>query len=382
MKASVVICTYNREQLIEASILAVQRQDFSQEFYEILVVDNNSTDRTKEIVHRLIPPSPVSIRYIFEENQGLSFARNAGINNAKGEVVVFTDDDIDAEPNWLKDIVAAFDDPQVACAGGPIRPIWPFPKPEWLTERWQGPLTISEFKPAKDAGEFKGPYYPWGANIAFRKDVFQTTGMFPTDLGRIGNCLLSNEEINLCRKIEESGKRIKFAPNAIIHHKIAPERIRKIWLHHRTYWQGRSCAVLDINTGRNIYSQLRANTIKLQNLAKGNSDTFERRCISKEIFGYFHQLIEGTPNEGRVSVLRRMRALKVVLNLLSDTTSANKASISLQKPATSPDHIAEIEALKEAIRVKDAEIEAFRNSLSWRITSPLRSLYDLLRKLG
>lgn len=398
VRVSVIMCTYNRDHMLGDSILAVQRQDFPSNLYEIVVVDNNSTDCTKSIVEQIATMSPVRIKYLFEGNQGLSFARNTGISNAEGEIIVFTDDDINAEHNWLRELVSAFDSPDIACAGGPIRPIWPFPKPDWLTERWQGPLTISDFKPAQESGEFKGPYYPWGANIAFRKEVFAAIGLFPIDLGRIGNCLLSNEEVNLCRKIEASGKRIKFVPNAVIHHKISPERIRKIWLYHRNYWQGRSNAVLDIDTGKNIYAQLRNNMAKLQQTAADkNLCNFERKCINRVLFGYLHQLIEGTQRKGRAETIRRIRTLKQIINIIE---TDSQESIRFYNEQLNSD-AAVIKALEEKVRVltfqigseselslslreiiqqKDEHIEALYNSLSWRMTKPLRSAYDLIRK--
>src|SRR5208283_599657 len=108
MKASVIICTYNRSGLLKDSVLSVQNQDFLPYQYEIIVVDNNSIDDTKSVVTELSTDSPVKVKYVFEGRQGLSFARNTGIANAEGEIIAFTDDDIDADKSWLKEIVHAF----------------------------------------------------------------------------------------------------------------------------------------------------------------------------------------------------------------------------------------------------------------------------------
>src|SRR5574340_52790 len=107
MKASVIICTYNRADLLKESILSVQNQDFPSDQYEIIVVDNNSADDTKDVVTETAKDSPVRIIYVFEGKQGLSHARNTGINNSDGEIIVFTDDDVEAEKSWLRELVAA-----------------------------------------------------------------------------------------------------------------------------------------------------------------------------------------------------------------------------------------------------------------------------------
>jgi len=340
-RASVIICTHNRGRLLRDSIRSVQQQDFPPHCYEIVIVDNNSKDNTRSIVEEMAPASPVKMKYVFEENQGLSLARNAGINNAEGDVIVFTDDDIDTEKDWLRELVTVFNDPGVSCAGGPIRPVWPFPKPDWLTERWQGHFTISEFRKARETGEFNWPDYPWGANIAFRKDVFQSIGMFPTNLGRVGKCLLSNEEIELCRKIEASGKRIAFAHKAVIHHKIHPERIRRLWLYHRTYWQGRSNAVLDINSGTSIFYQMQSRIARLRHVTMdNNASDCDRKCINREIVGYIHQLFEGSQVKGHVDTIRSIRTLKTLVNTLAAIQTeleANRQRVEAKKRSEDTD---------------------------------------------
>jgi glycosyltransferase involved in cell wall biosynthesis len=253
MKASIIICTYNRSKLLKETIQSIQDQDFPRDQYEIIVVDNNSSDDTEKVVKDLASSSQVRIEYVFEGRQGLSHARNAGIRKAGGEIVAFTDDDAEADKSWLRELVAAFDSPEVGAAGGPIRPVWPFEKPEWITENWLGYFTVSDFPEARETGEFRNPNYPWGANMAFRQSILKETDLFPPALGRIGDCLLSNEELRLFRSIEEMGHRIVLAPDAVVHHKIPPERVRKLWLYHRTYWQGRSEAILDQQSGKCIH---------------------------------------------------------------------------------------------------------------------------------
>ncbi len=318
MKASVVICTYNRAGLLKESIISIQKQDFKADHYEIIVVDNNSTDDTKAVVLELASVSPVAIKYVFEKQQGLSFARNSGIKGSEGDVIVFTDDDVEAESQWLREMVSAFDDPDTACAGGPIRPIWLSERPDWLTDRWLNYYAVSEFAAARETLEFSYPHCPWGANIAFRRGVFETVGLFPTDLGRVGPSLLSNEEINLCRKIGERGKRIKFAPGAVIHHKISPKRVKKQWLYHRTYWQGRSDAVLYKNTDMNIYAELRTHaSVLLRREVERRESEFDIKCGDRIARGYFHQLLFS--GSRAANNFRGLRALETFIGELIKT---------------------------------------------------------------
>ncbi|MBJ6751579.1 glycosyltransferase [Geomonas anaerohicana] len=397
-KVSVVICTHNRAELLRDSIAAVCNQDFPRSEYEVLVVDNNSTDDTRQTTETLQATSPVPIRYIFEARQGLSFARNTGIRNAKGEIVAFVDDDIDAEQGWLRAICEAFDDKTVACAGGPIRPVWPGERPQWLTRDWEGYLTINEFEAAAESGFFRGPSYPWGANIAFRRSVFDHVGLFPQNLGRIGKKLLSNEELNICRSIEQAGFTIKFAPAAVIHHKIAPERLTKQWFWHRSYYQGVSDAIFDRDNSSTKYFRLRDfSTRVFMERVWQTATPFEARCIDRMLTGYLYQLISPGESNGH-NDFRKLRALKAcVLRLLKlgadlqQTHDPEKARLAAESASQQNEIAALLQRIDEqeqqiavqeaTIAELDSKVQKLLSSLSWTITAPLRSAYDLLSHL-
>ena len=367
MKASIVICTYNRSDLLEESIRSLLKQDFPADQLEVIVVDNNSNDNTKNAVQALATASPVRITYAFEGRQGLSHARNAGIRHANGEIIVFTDDDIEATASWLTSLVSAFNGPDVACAGGPIRPIWPCDRPDWLTDEWLTYLTVNEFPGVREAGEFRMPNYPFGANIAFRKDVFRTIGLFPANLGRIGKNLLSSEEITLCRKIWSEGKRIAFAPDAVIYHKILESRLSKMWFYHRTYWQGRSDALLDIETNADLNPRRRyfaADLARNHQTDKGNP--FTSFCHVRAAIGYVHQSL----NAVNVNEFRRLRTLRFFLDNVIQETKREKDVF----------WNTVVQDREMTIADRDREIAEMKNSRSWKITTPLRWLSRKLRK--
>ena len=422
IKVSIIICTYNRSKLLKETLQSVQNQDFQSDQYEIIVVDNNSTDDTKDVVAEMAKASPVSTGYVFEYMQGLSSARNAGINNSEGEIIVFTDDDVEAERSWLRELFAAFETPGVAAAGGPIRPIWPFEKPEWITENWQGYFTVSEFPEAREAGEFRNPNYPWGANMAFRRSILKKTDLFSPALGRIGACLLSNEELRLFRAIEEMGHRIVLAPDAVIHHKIPPERVRKLWLYHRTYWQGRSEAILDRQSGNYVYSRLRAfSSGMLSRKLLSDKTDFEKECLDRITTGYLYQLLQ--TDENVHADFNRLRALETFLGGLAKTAVNNirgtkdhlsekqgqlaerngqlgkaherlkecdaKIEELLAMAAQKNEQLArdrekllvleeKVKGHEEELRRRDERITDMLNSMSWKITSPLRTVYGIL----
>ncbi|MBJ6801026.1 glycosyltransferase [Geomonas propionica] len=401
MKISVVVCTYNRSALLKDSIVDLQAQDFPSPDFEILVVDNNSSDDTRSVVESLAASSSITIRYLLEPNQGLSFARNTGILNARGEIVVFTDDDIAAPTNYLREIAKVFADPAVAAAGGPIRPIWPGPVPEWLTGDWHGFLTINEFPAAAETGFFKGPHeYPWGANIAFKREVFQRIGTFPTDLGRVAKCLLSNEEVGLCRKIEAAGLKIACAADAVIFHKIPSERLTRQWYYHRTYWQGRSNAVMNAQDDAELFKGLQRYLDLLAVYRFGSSfSNFDRECIRREAVGYILQLTQ--QESGSAAPAPSLKHLRWVVGSL-EAIVASSARCALQPGLAdrSLELQSELEVLVKEIAVlrseldgqkslalekaeeaksKGEQVEALLNSLSWRVTQPLRYVYDLLK---
>ena len=162
----------------------------------MLVVDNNSTDQTRAVAEDYCRNFPGRFRYVFEPAQGLSRARNAGIHQAQGEIIAFIDDDVIAEPTWLQNLTAPLIDGQWAGAGGRIVPPPDFSPPDWL-DGWRrnGPSrrSLALVRSWDQAGEMNRP--PYGANMAFRKNMFEKYGNFRVDLGRCGTKLLMGEDI-------------------------------------------------------------------------------------------------------------------------------------------------------------------------------------------
>jgi glycosyltransferase involved in cell wall biosynthesis len=193
---------------------------------EVLIVDNNSKDNTKQIVEKMHDDGYTRFRYIFERRQGLSFARNAGLDAAKGEIILFTDDDVIVDANWLSEIVNAFLECDADCAGGKILPVWPGDRPLWLSARNEYALALLDY--GEDILELKNEDPPlFGANIAFSRRILQIVGSFNTSLGRMGSKLYCSEDTEIYSRILQSNAKIIYQPRAIVHHVISVNRLQK-----------------------------------------------------------------------------------------------------------------------------------------------------------
>lgn len=200
-RTTVILCTYNRCQSLAKALdsLAVQILPDSIE-WEVLVVDNNSTDQTHEVCASYSQHHPGRFRYLFEPRQGKSHALNAGIRDARGDVLAFTDDDVTVEPTWLRDLTTALHAGQCVGAGGRTLPDRMFSPPRWLPlqDRYAlGPLAV--FDPCLAAGEINEP--PFGNNMAFRKQAFEKYGFFRTDLGPCPGSEIRSEDTEFGRRL-------------------------------------------------------------------------------------------------------------------------------------------------------------------------------------
>ena len=248
MKWSLIICTRNRAHDVNDALGRVISLDYQGDEYEVIVVDNASTDNTEATVKSQIA-NRAGFNYIKEEKLGLSHARNRGIASARGDFIAFIDDDAWPDENWLQKLDEGFKDPKVACVGGKVVPFFEGTAgwPDWLHPRLYGFFTVVDYG---DGKRLHYPNYPAGTNMAFRRAIFKQVGLFRHDLGRIGESLLSMEETDLCLRVEGAGYSIEFLPDAVVHHKVHEERLSREWIRQRSYWQGVSAAVLDKDFGR------------------------------------------------------------------------------------------------------------------------------------
>ena len=241
MKLSVIICTYNRDKYIYNVLKSIAEDDFLPEKFEIILVNNNSTDNTESECKRFRSDFPQpEFHYFVETNQGLSYARNRGIKEAAGEILIYVDDDAVVQKGYLQAYYAFFEQHlQAMAAGGPIIPVYETQKPKWMSH-FTLPMMTGYLYKGDRVLEFKGGEYPIGANTAFRKSVFEKVGLFNVDLGRKGGNLMGAEEKDIFDKMRSLGMKYYYLPGAILHHIIAETRLTDDHFNRLTYSIGKS----------------------------------------------------------------------------------------------------------------------------------------------
>lgn len=240
MKVSLVLCTYNRCQSLRNALDNVVALTLPETvIWEVLVVDNNSSDQTRAVIEEYCRKYPGRVRYIFEPKPGLSNARNAGIREATGDIIAFTDDDVSIQPTWLQNLTASLKDGEWAGAGGRVLPEQTFVPPSWLsTEERHALSPLALFNPGAEAGRLSEP--PFGANMAFRKEMFEKYGYFRTDLGRKPGSLMSNEDTEFGLRLSNGGERLRYEPSAIVYHPVPYERVQKKYFLDWWFAKGRA----------------------------------------------------------------------------------------------------------------------------------------------
>lgn len=227
MTITAILCTYNRCTSLAtalASAAALKLPDSVE--WEILVVDNNSKDQTRSVVEDFSLRYPGRFRYLFEPKPGKSHALNAGIRDARGDVLAFMDDDVTVEPTWLHNLTASLHDHQWAGAGGRILPNWTCSPPHWLPDdSHYATAPLAGFDLGDQPGELSEP--PLGTNMAFRKSLFQDLGGFRTDLGPRPGSEIRAEDTEFGRRVLAAGKRLRYEPTAIVYHPVSQYRVRK-----------------------------------------------------------------------------------------------------------------------------------------------------------
>jgi glycosyltransferase involved in cell wall biosynthesis len=227
MKITVILCTYNRCHNLQTALDSVAASILPESVsWDVLVVDNNSNDQTREVVKQYCIKHPDHFKYLFEPSPGKSHALNSGIREATGDVLAFMDDDVTVEPTWLQNLTEALHNNDWAGAGGRIVLQWPSSVPPWLAK--EGPLARHGF-PGFDQGtepcELAGP--PFGTNMAFHKRMFEKHGGFRLDLGPSPHNEIRNEDTEFGRRLISAGERIRYEPQAAVYHPVPAEKLHE-----------------------------------------------------------------------------------------------------------------------------------------------------------
>lgn len=222
---SVVVCTYNRELYLPKMLDSVAKQNCAKSDFELILVNNKSTDNTEEICLKYkAENTSVNFNYFLETNQGLSYARNRGIKEAKGDFIVFVDDDAFLDENYIKELKSYLQTvPSNLGFGGKILPYLECELPKWMSKYLSSLMSIIDL--GNDVTLFKGSKYPIGANMGVSRTVVDKIGMFNESLGRTGTSMLGGEEKDFFFRIKEAGFPIYYFPKMLVHHVIPAKRL-------------------------------------------------------------------------------------------------------------------------------------------------------------
>jgi glucosyl-dolichyl phosphate glucuronosyltransferase len=238
-----VISSFNRCRLLaEAISHAIDQKTTAS--YEIIIVDNNSTDRTRELVESF-RDQVNRVRYLFEPRQGVSYARNCGIAAARSDIVAFADDDVVVAPDWIETVFQTFTEhPEVGFLGGKVLPIWLGPPPKWLTRDHWMPLGIQDHGDVPFYLEASRSTGVVGANFAFRTRLFDRVGLFSPDvqltIGRIG----SVEDHEIVARMWRAGVKGFYVPHLVVYTEVPRERMTKRY--HRRWHSGHGAYYSDL----------------------------------------------------------------------------------------------------------------------------------------
>jgi GT2 family glycosyltransferase len=208
---SVIVCTYNRGELLLNALDTLINQETDGEFcYEIIVVDNGSTGGTENSVNQVGKRAISPIKYVVEHNPGIAHARNRGVKESTGEWVAIFDDDQTADPYWLKELISVASIKGADCVGG--RRILPFSESELSNIGVQCRRMLGETQLGQDPVRFTGKEYPCDANVIRHRRVHATVGLFDTSM----TC--GGQDQDFSRRAASKGFKMWYAPKAVVYH--------------------------------------------------------------------------------------------------------------------------------------------------------------------
>jgi glucosyl-dolichyl phosphate glucuronosyltransferase len=246
-QASVVICTYHRVARLPACLESLGRLEAPGVPYEIVIVDNGSTDGTAEFLARWAAAAPAAgptRRVLFEPRSGKSYALNLAVAQTTSEWLALTDDDVLVAPDWLRVAVGAFRaDPGADFVGGKVFPIWEGPAPRWFAlPEMAGTIAVLDY--GDEPFVMRRGRIPLGANIAYRRRAFERAGLFRVDLGPDHTTLRRQEFPEHLLRLVDAGGYGRYVPAMVVHHHVPASRLTRSYVRDWFYWRGISQAVV------------------------------------------------------------------------------------------------------------------------------------------
>jgi glycosyltransferase involved in cell wall biosynthesis len=327
MDVSVVVCTYNRCAMLRSALESILAQDTQGVACEVIVVDNNSADETRDVVGSFLDGGRRDVRYIFEGRQGLSHARNAGIAAARAPVVAFTDDDVHVAGDWVATIKRRFDaNPDIDVLGGKVLPEWPRQPPAWLTERHWAPLALMDHGDEPFVVDATRPVCLVGANLSVRRSLFDVVGGFEPGLQRVKDGIGSLEDHEFEMRVWAKGRRGLYDPGVVVSAAVQDERLTKAYHRRWHHGHGRFYALLrdeQIEQGRarlfdvpgHVYRHGLANTAGwlMEWLRGRQARAFRHECEVRFVQGFVHERRRAFAAAGPAGTLRELTRFALML---------------------------------------------------------------------
>jgi len=253
--------------------------------YEVIVVDNNSTDNTRATVEAFIGKGHPDLRYVFEPKQGIAHGRNAGIAAARGDIIAFTDDDVEVTPNWIATIKRAFDENRdVDYVGGKILPQWAEPPPKWLTVDHWWPLALLDRGDKRFYVNASNPLCLPTANASFRRELFSRIGLFSPEFS-------GREDHEFFVRLWQRAGQGLYEPDLVVMARVQPERLSKSYHHRWNITTGKFNSLMrldEITAPDGSLMKERPRTVKLF----GVPGSMYREFVT-ESFGWLRQSVFG-----------------------------------------------------------------------------------------
>ena len=280
---SVIIPTRNRANMLKRALVSIAKQNLSQQCFETIVVDNGSTDDTRVVVDSFVEKMP-NLRYFYEPAPGLHVGRHKGLKEAKADILVYADDDIEAFPTWLEGIAKAFEDKDVMLVSGKNLPKFETEPPDWIIRMWSqahnenrvlGALSILDFG---DSIKEITPYYVFGCNFSIRKSILlEAKGFHPDAMPQELIRFRGDGESHVSRYILEQGYKALYHPKASVYHVIPKSRMTEDYFCGRAYNEGISNSYTQIRNFRKIAKGI----MKLRRIKQGLICCFSSKLEAK-----------------------------------------------------------------------------------------------------
>lgn len=279
LQITIIVCTYNRSELLKNAILSLMNQTISDDLYEIIIIDNNSTDSTKAVVKEL-NANHKNLKYIFEDKQGLSNARNTGYLNANSLYVGYMDDDAKASQNYIEKIIKIIKNYSPDIFGGPIFPFYECEKPTWFKDEYG---TYSSY-------DFSGwitnlEQFLSGSNIIFRKSLLEEFGGFNPNLGMQGAARKYGEETQVVYWAHRNNKKVYYLNDLIVFHLVPKNKFNPLFFLISGYETGRDQFLInELSSDKLNELELRGITIQLvhqlENIYKIINELYDNELLN------------------------------------------------------------------------------------------------------